>query len=126
MYLSLPDTGTCPAIQQVHLDLLAQTGLDLWVTEMDVWQTDENLRADYLEDALRMYFSHPYVKGVVLWGFWTQAIVSPLKGALFDAHLNVSVWGEKGEGGGKKRGEGGRERERHTQTQTDREGSRKI
>ena len=77
-------------ILQLQLDWLSQAGLPIWVTEMDVWQRDVNLRAEYLDTVLRMYFSNPAVEGIVLWGFWTQAIVSPLKGALFEGgHLEV-------------------------------------
>ncbi|KAK3140371.1 hypothetical protein QOZ80_5AG0399980 [Eleusine coracana subsp. coracana] len=51
------------------LDKLAATGLPVWVTELDVCEPDEELRADDLEVVLREVYAHPAVHGVVLWGF---------------------------------------------------------
>ncbi|KAL6624434.1 hypothetical protein ACP70R_031755 [Stipagrostis hirtigluma subsp. patula] len=49
--------------------LAAATGLPIWITELDVSEADEALRADDLEVVLREAYAHPAVQGVVLWGF---------------------------------------------------------
>jgi GH35 family endo-1,4-beta-xylanase len=51
------------------LDKLSATDLPIWITELDVGEPDEALRADDLEVVLREAYAHPAVQGVVLWGF---------------------------------------------------------
>ena len=58
---------------QARLDTLAQAGVPIWVTELDVAAQDENTRADYYETALRSLYGHPAVDGILIWGFWDQA-----------------------------------------------------
>jgi hypothetical protein len=52
------------------LDRFAALGLPIEVTEFDVDITDEQLQADYLRDFMTAVFSHPKVKGILMWGFW--------------------------------------------------------
>ncbi|XP_066273254.1 uncharacterized protein [Branchiostoma lanceolatum] len=59
------------------LNTLASRGLPVWITELDVNEPDEYVRADGYEDGLRAAFSHPGVEGVLLWGFWDQAHWKP-------------------------------------------------
>ncbi|KAK7104494.1 hypothetical protein V1264_019202 [Littorina saxatilis] len=61
-----------PHLIKLRLDLLAQAGIPIWVTEMDLMAGDENTRADYYERALRALYGHPAVEGILLWGFWDQ------------------------------------------------------
>ncbi|GAQ84800.1 glycosyl hydrolase [Klebsormidium nitens] len=70
------DRPTPVGVRQ-RLDVLATTGLPIWLTELDVNQKDENERAERLEVILRESFGHPAVEGIVLWGFmegfmWTK------------------------------------------------------
>ncbi|XP_062179354.1 endo-1,4-beta-xylanase 1-like [Phragmites australis] len=51
------------------LDKLSTTDLPIWITELDVCEPDEALRADDLEVVLREAYAHPAVQGVMLWGF---------------------------------------------------------
>ena len=53
--------------------MLAQAGVPIWVTELDVQAQDENRRADFYENALRSFYGHPAVEGILFWGFWDQA-----------------------------------------------------
>ncbi|GFO07795.1 endo-1,4-beta-xylanase [Plakobranchus ocellatus] len=69
-----PDT----TLMKFRLDLLAQAGLPIWVTELDISTHDEKTRADWYEKVLRLYFSHPTVEGVIFWGFWDHDM-DPLK-----------------------------------------------
>ncbi|XP_070179896.1 uncharacterized protein [Littorina saxatilis] len=62
-----------PTTIKQRLDILAQAGVPIWVTELDVQAQDENKRADYYEAALRAFYGHPAVQGVMFWGFWDQA-----------------------------------------------------
>ncbi|HBG26443.1 MAG: hypothetical protein A2Y10_09985 [Planctomycetes bacterium GWF2_41_51] len=52
------------------LQPLAAVGLPIWITEFDVPQADENLRADELEKFYRICFSHASVEGIIMWGFY--------------------------------------------------------
>ncbi|KMT01420.1 hypothetical protein BVRB_9g214290 [Beta vulgaris subsp. vulgaris] len=50
------------------LDKLATLGLPIWLTEIDISQTiDKQTQAVYLEQVMREGFSHPSVKGLMLW-----------------------------------------------------------
>ncbi|KAL6848228.1 hypothetical protein ACP4OV_022356 [Aristida adscensionis] len=51
------------------LDKLATTDLPVWLTELDVSESDVDLRADDLEVVLREAYAHPAVEGVIFWGF---------------------------------------------------------
>ncbi|GLF90572.1 beta-xylanase [Bacillus safensis] len=62
-----------PVIVKERLDVLAELGLPIWVTEYDSVHPDANRRADNLEALYRVAFSHPAVKGVLMWGFWAGA-----------------------------------------------------
>ncbi|TVT96894.1 hypothetical protein EJB05_57881, partial [Eragrostis curvula] len=50
------------------LDKLAAMDLPIWITELDVGEQDEALRADDLEVVLREAYAHPAVEGVIFWG----------------------------------------------------------
>ena len=52
------------------LDRFAKLGLEIEVTEFDADVTDENLQADFTRDFMTTMFSHPKVKGILMWGFW--------------------------------------------------------
>lgn len=50
------------------LDKLGSTGLPIWLTEVDITNTgNQTKQGEYLEQVLREAFSHPAVKGIVLW-----------------------------------------------------------
>ncbi|PVD26379.1 hypothetical protein C0Q70_14053 [Pomacea canaliculata] len=55
-----------------RLDTLAQVGVPIWATELDVRSTDENKRADFYEHALTALYSHHAVEGILMWGFWDK------------------------------------------------------
>ncbi|ESO98487.1 hypothetical protein LOTGIDRAFT_142894, partial [Lottia gigantea] len=58
------------SIVKRRLDEVAAAGLDIWVTELDISEPDEHKKAKKYEDLMRLFFSHPAVKGVLFWGFW--------------------------------------------------------
>jgi uncharacterized protein (TIGR03437 family) len=59
------------------LDQFAAFGKDLQVTEFDVAVADEQVQADYTRDFLTVCFSHPAIKGFMIWGFWEGAHWKP-------------------------------------------------
>ncbi len=59
------------------LDQFAGFGKDLQVTEFDISLADEQVQADYTRDFLTVCFSHPAMKGFMIWGFWEGAHWKP-------------------------------------------------
>eukprot|EP00916_Digyalum_oweni_P025784 GHVL01042459.1.p1 GENE.GHVL01042459.1~~GHVL01042459.1.p1 ORF type:complete len:571 (+),score=13.98 GHVL01042459.1:38-1750(+) len=59
-----------PTLIKQRLDTLAEVGVPLWTTELDVQNDDENVRADWYEQALRALYGHPAIEGILFWGFW--------------------------------------------------------
>ena len=78
-----------------RLDVLAEFGLPIWVTEYDYANADEKLRADFLEDFYRTAFAHPAVEGVLMWGFWANAHWRGADAALLDADFTVNAAGQR-------------------------------
>ena len=64
---------TPPATLMRIFDRFAVFDLPIMVTEYDLMTQDEQLQADYTRDLLTVAFSHPSVKGFILWGFWDGA-----------------------------------------------------
>jgi endo-1,4-beta-xylanase len=68
------DSNLTPPSRVVELlDQFGAFGKDLQVTEFDVSVADEQVQADYTRDFLTVCFSHPAVKGFMIWGFWEGA-----------------------------------------------------
>lgn len=59
-----------PTMMWKRLDRLADTGLELFMTEFDLGWDDDEERADWFEDAFRAFFAHKDLQGVILWGIW--------------------------------------------------------
>lgn len=56
-------------VHKASLDLLAETGLPIYVTEMDIdGETDEAQLAGY-QRVFPVFWEHPAVAGITLWGF---------------------------------------------------------
>jgi GH35 family endo-1,4-beta-xylanase len=79
------------------LDQFAALGKDLQVTEFDINIPDEQIQADYTRDFLTVCFSHPAMKGFVMWGFWEGAHWLP-RGAMirkdWTTKPNYDVWND--------------------------------
>ena len=57
----------------VALDTLAETGLPIHVTELNVVAPDApELRAAQLEALMRLWWGHPAVEQIVFWGLWNK------------------------------------------------------
>ncbi|CAH1789624.1 unnamed protein product [Owenia fusiformis] len=72
-------TGFAPDIHLIakRMDILAGVSVPVWITEMDVENTNRDVRAADYEKLWRFMFSHPSVDGIMLWGFWDQAHSKP-------------------------------------------------
>ncbi len=79
------------------LDQFAALGKDLQITEFDIDLPDEQIQADYTRDFLTLCFSHPAMKGFLIWGFWEGAHWLP-RGAMirkdWTTKLNYDVWND--------------------------------
>ncbi|XP_053402755.1 anti-sigma-I factor RsgI6-like [Mercenaria mercenaria] len=62
---------------QARLDILAEAGLPIVITEFAVNEQNETLKAEKLVDLMTMFYGHPSVDGVVFWGFWDGRIWEP-------------------------------------------------
>ena len=75
-----------------RLDVAASSGKPLWITELDVELEDVDARADGYDDIVTLYFAHPDVHGVLLWGFSDNHHWRPLA-ALFEGDdFVVRLW----------------------------------
>ncbi len=62
-----------PVVLQARLDKVAEAGLPIWISELDVQESDVNTRANRYENLVRLFFAHEAVEGLLLWGFWDGA-----------------------------------------------------
>ncbi len=75
------------------LDRFAQFGADLQVTEFDVNLDDEQTQADFTRDFLTACFSHPAIRGFLMWGFWEARHWLP-RGAMYRRDWSIKPNGE--------------------------------
>ncbi|CAC5398805.1 unnamed protein product [Mytilus coruscus] len=61
-------------VLKYRLDKISQSGLPIWITELSILESNAVDKATALDDVMTLYFSHPAVEGVLLWGFWDGAI----------------------------------------------------
>lgn len=77
-----------------RLDILAQTGLPIEITEFDTRDDDAQLTPAQQErifrDLLEAAFEHPAVDGFIMWGFWDPGHWRG-NGPLFDETWNVKA-----------------------------------
>jgi len=51
------------------IDQLAATGLPVYITEYDIPIADDNQQKTIMQDQMTMFWNHPNVKGITLWGY---------------------------------------------------------
>jgi len=61
---------TSPDKMESILDTFALLNKEIKITEFDINIGDSICQADYTRDFLTLAFSHPAVKGILIWGFW--------------------------------------------------------
>ena len=87
------------SITQVYsiLERFASLGKEIKITEHDIQMQDRGLQADYTRDFMTILFSHPSVRALLNWGFWTGRHWRP-DAAFYDDDWNIRphgrVWKE--------------------------------
>ena len=76
------------------LDKFSELGLPIELTELSLNLDDRELQADYMRDFLIAGFSHPNVRGIMLWGFWEKRHWRP-QAALFNADWSIRPLGQE-------------------------------
>ncbi|HEX7028066.1 MAG TPA: endo-1,4-beta-xylanase, partial [Gammaproteobacteria bacterium] len=59
---------TAPAMVQINLDTLADTGLPIYITEFDLNLADDARHANVMSQLFPVFWEHPAVEGVTHWG----------------------------------------------------------
>lgn len=75
------------------VDIYADLGLNVQVTEFDFGTNDEQLQAAYMRDFLTAMFAHEGVSDVIQWGFWEDAHFDPRR-ALFRSDWSIKPNGQ--------------------------------
>ena len=92
------DSNLTPPSRVIELiDQFAAFGKDLEVTEFDVSIADEQAQADYTRDFLTACFSHPAMKGFLVWGFWEGAHWKPVAAMIrrdWSTKPSYAVWSD--------------------------------
>ncbi len=70
-------TPRAPVSVLSDLDLLAEGGNKVQITEFDINTPDADLQGDYTRDFLIAIYSHAAVSGFLQWGFWEGAHWKP-------------------------------------------------
>ena len=65
---------TGPEDMPTILDRYAKYGIPIWATEYDIEIDDEEMGGKFTHDFYTTLFSHPFVEGIVIWGFWDAYI----------------------------------------------------
>ena len=77
-HLSMRTDETTPAAKvQRNLDRLAEFDLPIKITEVLFAYRDEQVQVDELNKLLPIYFAHPNVESVLMWGFWAGSHWQP-------------------------------------------------
>lgn len=77
-HLSMRTTMTTPSEKvQKNLDKLAEFGLPIKITECLFAYADEQVQVDELNRLFPIYFAHPNIEAIVMWGFWAGSHWQP-------------------------------------------------
>jgi endo-1,4-beta-xylanase len=77
---------------QVTLDRLTQFGLPIKITECLFDVQDDQMQADELRRIFPIYFAHPGVEAILMWGFWEGAHWKPWS-ALWKKDWTITLQG---------------------------------
>jgi endo-1,4-beta-xylanase len=61
--------GVLPSTVKRHLDRLAEFGLPIYVSELELREADDALQLALYQDIFPILWEHPAVAGVTLWGY---------------------------------------------------------
>ena len=60
-----------------NLDRLAATGLPIYISEFDINEEDDNIQLENYQIYFPLFWEHPGVKGITLWGYVEDEIWKP-------------------------------------------------
>lgn len=63
-----------------YIDKLAATGLPVYITEYDIDLADDAQQKSVMQEQFTMFYTHPNVKGITLWGYIVGATWRPNTG----------------------------------------------
>jgi endo-1,4-beta-xylanase len=84
-----------PEAVKQRLDMLADLGLPIWISEFDVVDKDPAVRADIMDLVYRTAYSHPAVEGIMMWLFWAGNSWRGPDAALVNLDWTLNAQGEK-------------------------------
>jgi endo-1,4-beta-xylanase len=67
---------------QANIDKLAATGLPVYITEYDIDLADDNQQRSVMQSQFTMFYTHPKVRGITLWGYVSGATWLPNSGLM--------------------------------------------
>ncbi|MGL1957688.1 MAG: endo-1,4-beta-xylanase [Colwellia sp.] len=73
-------TGDSLTNMQANLDKLGNTGLDVYVTELDIDGIDDTIQLEEYQRIFPLFWEHSAVKGITLWG-WRPGLWRDSEGA---------------------------------------------
>jgi endo-1,4-beta-xylanase len=84
-----------PHVIRQRLDIVAELGLPIWISEFDVVDKDPAVRADKMELVYRTAYSHPAVEGIMLWLFWAGNSWRGPDAAMVNLDWTLNAQGER-------------------------------
>ncbi len=75
------------------LDRFATLQKEIKITEFDINTANDTLKVNYTHDFMTVLFSHPYVQGILSWGFWAGAHWKP-GAAYYNLDWSIKPQGE--------------------------------
>lgn len=86
--------NTSPKSLEISLKELTPLGKQIWVTEFDSVNPDDDERAKCLETFYRYMFSRPEIHGIIMWGFWEGSHWLGADASLVDADWTINAAGQ--------------------------------
>jgi GH35 family endo-1,4-beta-xylanase len=77
-----------------RLDSMAELGLPIWISQLQINESNVNLRAEKLETVIRTAYSHPAVKGLMQWTFYEENEGTPVC-SLIDKGWHINPAGQR-------------------------------
>ena len=84
-----------PDVIKTRLDKLSVFGLPVWITEFDVGDASDVVRADKLELVYRTAYSLPYMEGIMMWIFWANDSWRGANAALVNSNWTLNEEGRR-------------------------------
>lgn len=57
---------------QYNIDRVASTGVPIWITELTTISNDSLAKAQWFDDILTLFYSHPGIEGVMFWQVYDE------------------------------------------------------